>query len=210
MDIWEVFNLEEHEINGTECWVIDHRRQGDARFTRTVFPKATLEWRAAEYDMDGSTPEGRAEILDLIMHEFYMPPIMQPPVPTGKGRMFSGATQKQEVHLYNAATKAEAREAHLERVAKVKREVAHIQWPEPAKKASALSEAAPSMLDDIISRELDPKSIRDKKAFVHKQRQKRGLEPITEEVNSRRPVPNESTVLQSEAIARDNGNSVKP
>lgn len=57
------------EPNGTvDCWYVITRAPGDGGITH-VFPKATLEWRAAEYGID---PQDTETLLDVILHEQLM------------------------------------------------------------------------------------------------------------------------------------------
>jgi len=57
------------EPNGTvDCWYVITRAPGDGGITH-VFPKAILEWRAAEYGID---PQDTGTLLDVILHEQLM------------------------------------------------------------------------------------------------------------------------------------------
>lgn len=203
VDTWEIFNVEEHLLGTTECWVLDHRRPGDQNFMRMVFPKETVEWRAAEYDIDASTPEGRELILDIILHEPHMPPTLRPPEPIGKGRMLAMQRAKNEVHLYNAPTRAAAREAHLERVAQVKQNTCRVGWPKSRVDLRAGSDTPASMKQRIIDHEPNPEGIQEKFLMVMVQRAKLGLEKMPPGVGRTRQPLDPTVVRQNRAIARE-------
>lgn len=121
---WVIFNVENHvHSGGNESWVFDVSIQGNSDFKRMIFPSETPEWRAAEYDMPHATQADMAAIWDLIFHE----PFMSPPPPMPK---IKGVTSIAPVytHLYNAASKADAKAAHLQRVADVKANAAQVVW----------------------------------------------------------------------------------
>lgn len=201
--VWQIFNVEEHLIGKTECWAIDHRLAGDPNFIRMVFPKDTVEWRAAEYDMDASTPEGREAILDIILHEPHMPPTIRPPEPMAKGRMLAMQRAKDEVHLYNAPTRAAAREAHLERVAKVKQNTYRVEWPKRAEKLKNSSDEPEDIKQRVLAHEPNPEGIKEKFGIVMLQRAKLGLEKMPPGVERHRPPMDQAIIRQNRAIAQE-------
>lgn len=178
MDQWTIFNVEEHIFGdqGDEAWVFDKRRPGDPNFARMFFPKSSPAWRAAEYDMDPSTPDGLAAIWDLLLHEPYMPSTNMVG-PRIKGQ----PAPAQLVHLYNAPTKAAARDAHLARLAEVKRSVAQVNWPKlqgVAPVGAMVVAGAPvhPMLQRVLSQVIDPVDLQAKRDEVHGHRVGLGLE----------------------------------
>lgn len=177
VDQWSIFNVEEHMISSnTEAWVFDKHRPGDRDFTRMFFPKAAVAWRAAEYDLDTSTPTALASVWDLLLHEPYMPSTMLTG-PVVKGR----AAPAQQVHLYNAPTKQAAKDAHFARLATVKQTVAQINWPRftgLTTAASMLVGGAPvhALLERVLSEVPHPDDIEEKRQIVHGHRQSLGLE----------------------------------
>lgn len=106
-----------------------------------VFPEDVFEWRVAEYGFD---PEDIDTILDVVLHERFIPDPLDPhnwgqdaameaglvaPANRPWGRLVQiGNTVP--VTLFNARSKDEAREAHLARVEKVKRERALVIPPQ--------------------------------------------------------------------------------
>lgn len=208
VDTWEIFNLEEHLIGTTECWVLDQRRPGDENFIRMVVSKDTMEWRAVEYDIDASTPAGRELILDIILHEPHMPPTLRPPEPLGEGRMLAMQRAKNEVHLYNAPTRAIAREAHLERVAQVKQNTCRVGWLKPKADLRASSDEPSSMKQRIIEHEPNPEGLKEKFLMVMVQRAKLGLEKMPPGVGRTRQPIDPAIVRQNRAIEQEQESSI--
>jgi hypothetical protein len=113
------------------CWRV---RAADAsgNIHETIFPEVTLAWRAAEYGID---PTDTALLLDVILHEPFLPDLDDPDeadkdpaaragmtVPAREDR---GQVRKGDpipVRLYNADTIDQAREAHLMRIEAVKQQ----------------------------------------------------------------------------------------
>ncbi|MEV6014746.1 hypothetical protein [Streptomyces sp. NPDC051997] len=75
--------------------IIDVGEKGIAP-VRHIFPLDILEWRAAEYDIDHTAVD---ELLDIVLHEPYL---------------------TDDAPVYTAASAAEARAVHRERIAAVK------------------------------------------------------------------------------------------
>lgn len=106
----------------TECWAVLMTRPDGARHAY-VFPKSTLEWRAAEYDFG---PGDIDTLLDVVMHEqFVHSPGGEIEDPAARQGMLSpalessGTTRKGDLvptDLFNAPTIQQAREAHLARI----------------------------------------------------------------------------------------------
>lgn len=96
-----VESVKEHRIGDTDCWQVVTRATGDTGITH-VFPKATLEWRAAEYGID---PDDVDTLLDVVLHE----------------QLLDEATAGAAVRsLASARSTADARQAHVSRLAGVK------------------------------------------------------------------------------------------
>ncbi|MEU1309514.1 hypothetical protein ABZ419_11550 [Streptomyces cinnamoneus] len=136
------------------------------------FPKATLEWRAAEYGLDDP-----AEILDIILHEPYVPPEPSPaPVSVTSPSARAAQPERARVTLYTAATTEQARTAHRELIAQVKAERVRIEPPPKG----------PDPLDSIRARHgITPEGRRAKAMTVDIHRWKHlygGLPLPTEEV----------------------------
>lgn len=114
------------------CWRV---RTTDTlgRETEHIFPHVTLAWRAAEYGID---PTDTATLLDVILHEPFLPDLEDPDAaaadPAAKAgmtvpaRQAHGKTRKgdpEPVRLRNANTIADARVAHLLRINAIKAQV---------------------------------------------------------------------------------------
>ncbi|AUY50450.1 hypothetical protein [Streptomyces sp. CB01881] len=136
---YEITDVTQIRIGSTDCWQVRQRRP-DGEHHVTVFPASTLEWRAAEYDVDHTTPEGLASILDMVLHEPFLPdPIehrSQDPA-AAKG-LTAPSTQAMHglaigddapITLHNAPDRATARAAHLERIEQAKRTRVHVVTP---------------------------------------------------------------------------------
>jgi hypothetical protein len=92
-----VESVEEQRHGDTECWHVV-TRAGDGHGLTHVFPKAALEWRAAEY---GISPADTDTLLDVILHE----------------QLFDEETAEAAKNsLAAAASTADARQAHLARI----------------------------------------------------------------------------------------------
>jgi hypothetical protein len=98
-----VESVEEQRHGDTECWHVV-TRAGDGHGLTHVFPKATLEWRAAEYGLD---PADTDTLLDVVLHE----------------QLFDTETaEAAKSSLAGAASTADARQAHLARIAASKQQ----------------------------------------------------------------------------------------
>jgi hypothetical protein len=213
-DQWNILKVEQHLISGQEVWAVDRQRQGDKDFKRHYFPNSTIEWRAAEYDLDHTTPEGRADILDIVLHEPFIArlnPQITPPKPkTINGRLMMVSERAEEVHLYNAPTKGDALKAHRDRVARVKQQVAQVGASELARTLRKSSNEPASMLQAIIDWLPDDDRVAEKRMAVFIQRAKMGLEVMPARVVKPR-LFDPSIVEQSKQIkleiARSNKNA---
>lgn len=84
------------------CWRVEVRRPGGAQYDH-VFPKAILEWRAAEYGID---PTDIDTLLHVILHEPHLTALEE----EGGGPRGKGPT------LWEATSTAQAQAAHLQRI----------------------------------------------------------------------------------------------
>lgn len=93
-----------------------------------LFPKATLEWRAAEYGLDDVD-----EILDIILHEPYAP-AEQPegPVSLLAAPAETAGRPAPRITLYTAESTAQARDAHRQHIASIKTDHVQITAPKGA------------------------------------------------------------------------------
>lgn len=88
-------------VGDVDCWQVVTRAKGDGGITH-LFPKDTLEWRAAEYGLDPSDVDG---LLDVVLHE----------------QLFDHDTATEaERALRSARSTADARASHTALIAAVK------------------------------------------------------------------------------------------
>lgn len=87
--------------NSIPCWRIEVRGE-DGSQAEYIFPKSTLEWRAAEYGID---PNDVDELLHVILHE----PHLTEPEEQG-GAIKGGPT------LWRASSTQQAHIAHMQRI----------------------------------------------------------------------------------------------
>ncbi|MFD9223823.1 hypothetical protein ACFWDI_28420 [Streptomyces sp. NPDC060064] len=122
------------ELFGSDAVPVWRVRSTDAagNIHEHVFPHVTLAWRAAEYGID---PADTATLLDIILHEPLLPDLEDPdeaakdpaarvgmtvPARRANGRVRVG--DPEPVRLHNAVTIADARTAHLMRIAEAKKQ----------------------------------------------------------------------------------------
>jgi hypothetical protein len=119
----------------TECWAVVMTRPDGSKHAY-VFPKFTLEQRAAEYGLD---PADIETLLDIVLHEqFVHSPggeIEDPAAAQGMlspALVSSGMARKGQLvptDLFNAPTIKHARDAHLARVAHAKQTRGRVRPP---------------------------------------------------------------------------------
>ena len=164
--------VEEYFHGSTECWRVTYRKE-DGTNHMHVFPKDAMEWRAAEYDIDPADVE---TLMDVVLYEPFLDPEDKAVRKAGK---LSPAVQNNKTtrrgeaeptNLMNAATIAEAREAHLLRVQDAKANRVNITVPKGA-------DPRDEIRNQHVAR---PKAVAEKRAFVVEGRRllREGL-PIT-------------------------------
>ncbi|WP_030168913.1 hypothetical protein [Streptomyces sp. NRRL S-813] len=120
----------------TECWAILMARPDGSKHAY-VFPKYTLEQRAAEYGLDPGDVEG---LLDIVLHEQFVHAPGGPGTQDAAARqgmlspalMNSGTARKGDMvptDLFNAPTIEQARDAHLARVEHAKQTRGRVRPP---------------------------------------------------------------------------------
>lgn len=158
---YEIVDIFEGELTpGVEGWDIIQRTP-DGSLRAHAIPKVALEWRAAEYGL-----ESVDEIFDILLHEAYVgygivtPPstmnsVIKSDTPPKKSRV---AAEVPLPGLYEAKSTQEARDAHRERIAKVKTDTIRVTDPQ-------------GLLSYITANpEMDSDSIREKRERVDTQR----------------------------------------
>ncbi|MET8826107.1 hypothetical protein ABZX40_13625 [Streptomyces sp. NPDC004610] len=87
-----VESVEEHRHGGADCWHVV-TRAADGHGVTHLFPKETLEWRAAEFGID---PDDVDTLLDLVLHEAFIDDAADgPPVAVMAARSTAEARQAQ-------------------------------------------------------------------------------------------------------------------
>jgi hypothetical protein len=125
MTDWEITDIHSGEISsGVPGWII-YLQRPDGSSWATVIPKVAIDWRAAEYGL-----QDLDTIFDILLHEGHADDISQkaqekPPMVslrTGQPIVSKKAKIPDEPlpSLYEATSTTEARNAHLERIARVK------------------------------------------------------------------------------------------
>lgn len=188
--IAEITNLGQFDQPGMNFWGIAHPgvdNEGHIMY----FPLDTVEWRAAEYDLDASTPEAREDIYDMIIHEFFVP---RTALKTLKQNAKGIWVNEDAVHLYNAPTKANALEAHRERLGKVKQSIIDVRWPDRGKPFQKNPAGQVSMRQRLCDHQPDGESIEAKRAHVWKTRVALGLEKPAIVIPMERSVPWDPTL----------------
>ncbi|MGW7726198.1 hypothetical protein ACWGJ6_23050 [Streptomyces canus] len=118
----------ERLTRGTPRWVVHHVDQ-EGNGGSCIFPKETLEWRAAEYGLTDVT-----EILDIVLHEFHLPDEPgQDDAAARAGIVTSNRPDAEPITLFNARSAADALAAHRLRIADAKRARAHVRSPAKGK-----------------------------------------------------------------------------
>jgi hypothetical protein len=109
---------------GAPRWVVHHIDQ-DGNGSGYVFPKDTLEWRAAEYGLTDVD-----EILDMVLHEPHLPDEPdRDDAALRAGMVTSSRPDAEPITLFNATSTTDALTAHRLRIADAKATRAHIQPP---------------------------------------------------------------------------------
>ncbi|WP_431681240.1 hypothetical protein [Kitasatospora sp. KL5] len=175
-------------VGTTECWQVRQQRP-DGGHHLTVFPTSSLEWRAAEYDIDHTTTAGINQILDILLHEPFVPdPIEHRERDPAAAKGFT-APSTQALHglqvgeeapitLHNAPDRATARAAHLERIAHTKRTRIHVVSPAATTAKRTAAALAPDPLDLIRANHgITTAGVTAKTVLVEQARQQLGASP---------------------------------
>jgi hypothetical protein len=114
----------ERLTNGAPRWAVHHVDQ-DGNGGGYVFPKDSLEWRAAEYGLTDAD-----EILDIVLHEPYLPDAPDRDDAAARaGLVTSTGPEAEPITLLNATSTADAATAHRLRIADAKRRSGRIAPP---------------------------------------------------------------------------------
>lgn len=126
----------ERTTNGAPRWTVHHVDQ-DGNGGGHVFPKDTLEWRAAEYGISDV-----AELLDIVLHEPYLPDVPDRDDAAARvGLVTSAGPEAEPITLFNAPSTADAVAAHRLRIADVKRRHTRVVPPANGKDPLAVIKA---------------------------------------------------------------------
>jgi hypothetical protein len=141
LDTYEVTDVTTTRApSGQEHWQVTCSPSAAGQPVRVhLFPKATLDYRAAEYGID---PADVGTLLDVVLHEPFIPDPTDPANHAGdaaakkghqvRARQDAGRVRKGDLvpaWLYNADDIDQARAAHLERIGDVKQRIAAIKPP---------------------------------------------------------------------------------
>ncbi|MFF0055688.1 hypothetical protein ACFYRI_14985 [Streptomyces microflavus] len=133
MDERTITEISEGLVGETPTWQVqmtDVAGRGHVH----VFPQETLAWRAAEYGID---PTDTDTLLDIILHEPFLPDLSTPEAAAADPAARTGlnvttlntkGAKVEPVQLHNAPTTKAARDAHLLRINNVKQDH-HVQVP---------------------------------------------------------------------------------
>ncbi|MBO1413215.1 hypothetical protein [Streptomyces sp. FH025] len=168
---YRVLDATRINVGPTQCWAVRQQRP-DGDHHVTVFPTTSLEWRAAEYDIDHTTPDGIDMILDMLLHEPWIADPLEQRSTDPAAAKGLAAGQPAPVTLHNAPDRATARQAHLERIAHAKRtRVAVTAGPAAGTRRAAAAKPAPDPLD-IIRRHhgITPEGVAAKTEIVEQTR----------------------------------------
>lgn len=174
---YHVHTLFMDHSGGESKFIVGHSRSSGAPDHATAFPISAIEWRAAEYNIDATTPEGKQQVIDILLHEPFMEPIH--PAVLSKAHQKLPRHPSDPVHLWNAVSRDEAREHHLVRLANTKQRV-NVVWSgnpiEPTgNDASVVALTDPLHL--LITHPVDAQRLAEKSQVVIHHRRKLGLEP---------------------------------
>lgn len=152
LTIYTVDWVTERLTRGVPRWLV-HQVDQDGSGSSYVFPKDTLEWRAAEYGLTDID-----EILDIRLHEFHLPDVPdRDDAALRAGLVTSTRPDAEPITLFNAASTADALAAHRLRIADVKETRAQVRPPGKGK----------DPLDAIRAQHgIDPERMRAKREAV--------------------------------------------
>ncbi|MGY6019601.1 hypothetical protein [Streptomyces spinosirectus] len=114
----------ERLTRGVPRWAVHHVDE-DGNGGGHIFPKETLEWRAAEFGLTDVD-----EILDVILHELHIPEYLdRDDAAARRGLVTSTRPDAEAITLFNAASTTDAWVAHRARITAVKETTALVQPP---------------------------------------------------------------------------------
>lgn len=158
----EVFAAGKDGEEEAVCWRVIVKDASGSGHTH-VFPADTLAWRAAEYGID---PTDTQTLLDIVLHEPFLPDLDDPEAaaadPAAKAgmtvpaRKANGRTRKgdpEPVRLRNANTIADARTAHLMRINAIK-DTVRVNAPGGKGTPNPLQQIHASVIDPVLVADL--------------------------------------------------------
>lgn len=116
--IFTIDFVTERLTRGVPRWAV-HKIDEDGVGHGHIFPKDTLEWRAAEYGITDVE-----ELLDIVLHEVHLPDVDRDDVAARKGFVTSTSPDAEPIQLFNATSTTEACDVHRLRIAHVKETLA--------------------------------------------------------------------------------------
>jgi hypothetical protein len=144
---------------GTPCYHMRLRKPNGDDIIH-VIPHAQIDIRAGEYGIDHTTPSGKQQVIDLILHE------MHGPAPK---------------HLWEQPTIAQALDAHVKRCEQNKVDRVNVIWsgnPKARGKLKKLAAGPPDPAQVLLDHVPDPACVERYAARVKHLRGRLGLEKI--------------------------------
>ncbi|MGW6738667.1 hypothetical protein [Streptomyces sp. NPDC055013] len=174
--------IETYSRDGNALWHIVSLKP-DGTYHDYYFPQDTLEWRAAEYDIDPTDVEG---LLDIVLHEPHKAPVGRDDPALKEGRVSQAVSPSKGTRvgdleatgLYNAETKQDAKEAHLVRIEHAKANRVRVVSPEGKK--DPLDKIRAKYLARV-DRVEDKRKMVDERRDLYKRRRDQALEQIRKE-----------------------------
>lgn len=166
---WQLIEIVSEPVMNTPCFHMRLRKPNGEDIIH-VIPQATLDIRAAEYDIDHTTLEGKAQVIDIILHEHHGPP------PT---------------HLGTKPSIDEARKAHLAQCEENKSQRVNVVWSgNPRAKGSQKLAKGVDPAKTLLDHPVNPQLVKMHKDRVLVSRWHRGLQDIPDRLkpNPRGPV----------------------
>jgi len=181
MEDWHVKEVttEMHE-SGEEVFVVRMEQPSGVDKIHKM-PTKIIGYRAAEFDIDHTTEEGRAQIIDMALHEIHIDE--DEAVVRRASLGIPRATDA--VHLWNASSRAEARKARLKQVEEVKKQKVNIVWDKnpprgASRKLVAKAEEVDSSCSAFVDHQVDEEQFENHKKLVRWVRHKLGAQILPE------------------------------
>lgn len=153
---WYVKECLATQVNGVDVFDVRMEKPDGMDMIHRM-PRKVIEYRAAEYDIDPSTEEGKQQIFDIMLHE----PFVEEDEDVVRRASTGNPRKDDPVNLWSAPSRAQARDAHLARIETAKRTKVNVVWDKnPARSGSprkpkgpVVDSACRSFLDHPVDQE---------------------------------------------------------